>query len=178
MPDGSLAEPVPIDRDAEAADGGNDAGTVPIRDAGPDVSTTPIGTCEAPQNAGSVAGDTGNGTITVKGNCSEWVSFRATEDDNGTFGTGMKANIGLQPAGHDFDLYAFFDPARDAVQCSAPSGRSEHANNLPEEIELTWGEGTIANGSDDGRTIRILVQSTAEACPPGASWVLTIKGHQ
>ncbi len=175
-PDGSLALPEPREIDA-SVDAGADVEVVPIRDAGPDVNVTPIGTCEAPRDVGTVSGDTG-GTLNATGSCSEWISFRATENDDGTFGTGMKAKLTMTPKVHDFDLYAFFDPSRDVVACASPFARSEQGQLAVEVIPLSWGEGTIANGSDDSRTIRILVQSTAEACPAGASWSLTIGGNQ
>ena len=178
-PDGALAAPTPVDRsDAAGVDAGTDAGSLPIRDAGPDVNTTPIGTCETARAIGTVSGDTGGGSLGAKGSCSEWISFRATEDDNSAFGTGMKAKLTMTPTGHDFDLYAFFDPNRDVVACNAPFARSEQGQLAVETIPLTWGEGTVANGSDDGRTIRVLVQSTAEACPAGATWSLVVGGNQ
>lgn len=178
MPDGALALPEPREPSDAGGDAETDAGMLPIRDAGPDVNVTPIGTCEAARDVGTVSGDTGGGSLSATGTCSEWISFRATENDNGAFGTGMKAKITMTPKGHDFDIYAFFDPTRDVVACTSPFARSEQGQLAIETIPLSWGEGTIANGADDGRTIRVLVQSTAEACPADASWSLTIGGNQ
>lgn len=144
----------------------------------PDGATPPSNTCLTARAMGTMAGDTGNPTLSTTGKCSEWLSLRATEDSSSALGAGMKVTLTLTPTGHDFDLYAYFSPAKDVLSCSTPSFVAETRGTAPEVIALTWGEGTVANGSDDGRTITVAVQSAQGSCPPTSSWTLSADGNR
>ncbi len=176
---------IPIDpasvRDA-SCDGGcaSDAGSVvPARDGGTDAGPTspPANTCTTAREIGSLAGDAPSPPLSTQGTCAEYVSFRATEQSNGAIGTPMRVGLTLSPAGHDFDLYAFVDLARDQLACALPFARSETNGTSAESIALEWGEGSVANGSDDSRTVVVAVTSASGPCPPGASWTLTVTGN-
>lgn len=157
--------------DASAPDGG------PTKTVPPG-ATPPSNTCQTARDIGTLSGDTGAQTLTTTGTCSEWISLRATEDDSGPIGVPMKVKLTLQSQGHNFDLYVYFDAVRDVVSCDSPAAKSETLGTVDEVIPLTWGEGTVANGSDDSRTIRIAVQSGDGPCPPGSGWTLKAEGHR
>jgi hypothetical protein len=182
-PDGALPTEPASDRfDASACDGAAtcDAGppdSAPILPVA-DGAAPPSNTCEAPRDIGTVSGDTGSQTLTATGGCSEWLTLRATEDNSSALGAAMKVTLTLVSQGHDFDLYAYFNPAKDVISCTAPFARSETRGLADELINLTWGEGTVANGSDDSRTINVAVQSAAGPCPPTASWTLLVAGNR
>ncbi len=157
-----------------------DGGTsLPLRDAGPDADppAAPTNTCTTARDLGTVAGDAPSTPLVAEGTCAEYVRVRVTEQDNGALGRAMRVRVGLSPAGHDFDLYAFLDPGRDELACGSPHARAETNGNTAETISLSWGEGSIANGNDDSRTLVLAVASASGPCPPGATWNLTITGN-
>lgn len=143
----------------------------------PDASAEPKNSCTTARAVGSVSGDTGAGTVTALGTCSEWVSFRATEDNAGVLGAGMKVKLTLTMTGGDFDLYVYYDPVRDTLSCAAPSERSFRSGTTAEEVSLAWGEGTISNGSDDVRTIGVAIIKTNGPCG-GTTWSLLAEGNR
>lgn len=158
-----------------------DAGPTPVpeRDAGADAGVTalPSNTCTTARAIGTVAGDAPSPPVTTTGTCAEFVSVRATEQNNNALGTAMRLRITMSPAGHDFDLYAFLNPGQDQLACTSPYARSETNGVVPETIDLQWGEGSVANGSDDSRTVVLAVTSASGPCPPGSSWSLTVTGN-
>ncbi len=183
VPDGRLPiEPASERRDgAVLCDGAAcDAGAI---EAGPDpladASNQPTNTCETARAIGTMAGDKGAPSLTAQGTCSDWVSFRATEDDSSPLGVPMKTKLTLVPTGGDFDLFAYFDPVRDLPACARPFSSSYQTGTATENVSLTWGEGSVANGSDDGRTIDVLVLKAGGPCGPDAgSWKLTAEGNK
>ncbi|MDB4938268.1 MAG: hypothetical protein JWP87_5240 [Labilithrix sp.] len=185
QPDGTLPTDPPSDRvdasagsceggkgcDASAADS---ASVLPAADG----ATPPSNTCQTARAVGTLSGDTGSQTITAKGSCSEWISFRATEDSSSAIGAPMKVTLTLTSTGHDFDLYVYYTPSKDVVACSTPFAQSETRGTVDEIVPITWGEASVANGSDDGRTIGVAVQSAMGGCPPGSGWTLTADGNR
>lgn len=148
----------------------------PVRDA---QTADPPNTCETARAIGTIAGDVGSPSVTAQGSCSEWLSVRVTEDSSSALGVAMRAKLSLTPAGGDFDLYALFDPVRDVRACTAPYASSFAPGTAVETISLTWGEGSVANGSDDGRTIGIAVLKAGGVCGPDAgTWTLVVEGNQ
>ncbi|AKU99275.1 hypothetical protein AKJ09_05939 [Labilithrix luteola] len=179
-PDGAILQAAPTDRDAlrDAACGDdcNDAGEasapVPVGDG----SALPSNTCETAREIGSLAGDQPGAILKTQGTCSEWLRFRATEENSGALGAAMKIAVSLVPQGNDFDLYGYVDPNRDQLVCATPTARSETlGSSTNEAIILTWGEGTVANGADDSRNVGLLVYSPYGPCPASAGWSLTIQ---
>ena len=181
-PDGTLpTEPPSVREGGAACDGGAgcDASAADVVTILPsaDGAAPPSNTCQTARAFGTLAGDTGLPSISTSGKCSEWLSFRATEDSSSAIGATMKAKLLLTSTAHDFDLYVFFSPSKDEIACSTPFAMSEK-RGTSDEIPLTWGEGTVANGSDDGRTIIVGVQSAMGPCPAGAGWSLDVSGNQ
>jgi hypothetical protein len=125
-----------------------------------------------------VAGDEGSTPVTAQGTCAEFVRVRVVEANSNAVGAAMRLSVTLSPAGHDFDLYAFLDPARDQLACASPFARSETNGVSAESVGLRWGEGSVANGTDDGRTVVLAVTSASGPCPPGATWSLTATGNK
>ncbi len=179
LPEGTLpiapaSERIDAGRDG-SSDGSAEDEPVPLGDG----STAPLNTCETARDIGALSGDTGAATLTATGSCSEWLSFRATEDDSSALGAAMKVRLTLTPSGADFDLFAFIDVARDRVVCDAPTASATRSGTSTEEIQLTWGEGTIANGADDGRTVGVAVVRASGPCAPDAgSYTLLVEGNR
>jgi hypothetical protein len=185
VPRGDLAVDPASVREASAscdASSCEDAGRPPLpsRDAGAEagVPTPPTNTCETARDIGSVAGDEGSTPVTAQGTCAEFVRVRVVEANSNAVGAAMRLSVTLSPAGHDFDLYAFLDPARDQLACASPFARSETNGVSAESVGLRWGEGSVANGTDDGRTVVLAVTSASGPCPPGATWSLTATGNK
>lgn len=179
MPDGRLPLGVAAEAGSGEADAGDDAsdgspGQLPVDDAG----ALPENTCETARAVGVVSGDVGADAVTATGTCSEWVSVRVTEGDNGAFGAPMKVRLTLVPARGDFDMYAYVDPARDRLACEVPYGRSFEPGIAPEVISLSWGEGTFSNGGDDGRTVVVAILKTGSPCGTGEGWTFTAEGNR
>jgi hypothetical protein len=174
-PDGTLPAALPRDRpEAGPPDASADARPLP----GSDAATLPTNTCESARAFGSVSGDTGSTTATTTGSCAEWVSVRVTEDDGNALGAAMKAKLTLTPRGSDFDLYVFFEPNADEVACTFPYASGTTSGSTAEAVFLAWGEGTVANGKEDGRTLRAAVVKPGGACVPDAGWTLLVEGNR
>ena len=144
-----------------------------------DASSAPTNTCETAKDMGTLSGDTASPSLSAKGTCSEWLKLRATEDDNSVFGKQLKLAIKLTPpANQDLDLFAFFDPAKDVTSCAAPFATSQNPGaGVAESIALAWGEGAVANGADEGRTVNVLVLYASGSCSSGEQWSLTVDGN-
>ena len=186
-PDGTLPTEPASDR-FDAAGGtcdGGDAGTCDgsAADSAPvlpvaDGATPPSNTCQTARAIGTVSGDTGSTSVSASGACSEWLDVRATEDSSSALGAPMKVELTLTSKGHDFDMYVYLNTSKDVLACSSPFAMSETRGTIDEIVPLTWGEGTVANGSDDGRTIGVAIQSAQGPCPPGSGWTLTATGNR
>lgn len=184
-PKGTLPTAPPTERSLDAAttcadaacDAGSDAATIPVPTT--DGSTAPSNTCETARDIGTVSGDTLTPGLSAQGSCAEWLSFRATENDDGVFGEPMKLKVTLgSPPADDFNLYAFVNPDKDVVVCSGAFAASEQrGNGVSESVELTWGEGTLANGSDESRTVGLLVFHPNGPCTGGGTWRIAVDGH-
>lgn len=179
-PDGTLPAAIPRDRpeagpcDGSSCDAGTDARPLP----GSDAATLPSNTCMTARSIGTVSGDQGATTATGTGGCAEWVSVRVTEDDGNAIGKAMKAKLTLTPLGSDFDLYVFFEPNADELSCTFPYASSTTSGATPETVFLAWGEGTVANGKEDGRTLRAAIVKPGGACAPDAGWRLLVEGNR
>jgi hypothetical protein len=157
-----------------ASDAAVDAPRVEVREG----AAPPANTCETARDVGSLAADQGSASLDVNGKCSEWLSVRATEDNSGVFGAPMKLVATLTPNGHDFDLYGFVNADRDVRSCVTQAAESRTPGDFAvETIGLTWGEGTVANGSDDSRTVTLLVQAAPGPCGDGG-WRMKIEGSR
>jgi len=170
-----ITVPVPVQpKDAGPEDTGapEDAGPP---DSGP-VSTT---TCQAPRELGSLAGDNGAPVLSAQGDCNDWIRVRALETQSGAVGTQMKAKLVLtSPAGANFDMFVYVDIPVDKVECSTSTFNSQEPTGRDDSVSLAWGEGTVANGEDDSRTISINVRNKGASCDPALKWKLSVLGNQ
>lgn len=149
--------------------------SVPVGHPG---SAEPTNTCTTARDLGKLSGDTGSPRASATGTCSEWLRVRVIENDASPLGTAMKLRLTLTPQAHDFDLFAYLDRTTDTLSCATPIARSESNGLAVEVLELTWGEGTVANTADDSRTVSILVRSASGSCPTGTGWTLAADGNQ
>lgn len=131
---------------------------------GATMCSMPIDSCPAAQGLGSVSGDSGGASVNGGASASAWFSVRVTEDDNGVLGTKLKVKIVLtSPATANYDLFAYVDNGNDQLSCSNPSAQSTNASGQ-DSVDLKWGEGSVANGSDDSRTVSIEVRWISGSC--------------
>lgn len=165
--------------DTDAAtnvDAGTDGGTS-TPDGGTVTSCASPNTCLGATDLGSVSGDTGAGTKTAQGATSQWFKIRLTEDDNSVFGTklGVKADL-VSPAGMNFDLFIYRANDGSSQECSAVT-TSSTSTSTTDSASNTWGEGSISNGSDDGRTVTVEVRYVSGTCSPTSKWTLSVRGN-
>jgi len=166
--------------------GGSTGGTGGTGGSGTGGSGTGGTTCTSPnacssaQDLGSVSGDTGAGTVTQKGTGSKWFKVRVTEDDSSVIGTSLTLKVSLaMPGNADYDLYAYVHTGSDVSPCGMSPAKKADAGGTGanEQLKLDWGEGTIANGNDDSRTVVIEVRYKSGACDSTAQWQLIAAGN-
>jgi hypothetical protein len=134
-------------------------------------------TCPAATMLGNVSGDTGAQKLTAMGSKAAWFRVRVTEDDNSVGGTALSVSAVLtSPANVNFDVFVYLNAGSDVVECNTTVGTTTH-NGTVDKNRVVWGEGTIANGSDDGRNVSIEVRPITGACNPGQTWQLEITGN-
>jgi hypothetical protein len=125
---------------------------------------------------GSVSGDTGNAMVTANGYQAAWFRVRVTEDDSSVSGTPLRVTARLMsPAGTNYDLYLYVNTGSDVVECSSISGSGMSTQQL-DSVSLNWGEGTVANGADDSRTVSIEVRPVSGPCTMSQPYQLTVLG--
>jgi hypothetical protein len=135
-------------------------------------------TCQGAMMLGSVSGDTGNAKLMASGYKGAWYRVRVTEDDSDVFGLSLRVAAKLtSPAAPMFDVFVYVNTGSDVVECSTTTGTISTTGNT-KQVRAEWGEGTISNGSDDGRSVSIEVRPLATSgCAPSAMWQLEIEGN-
>jgi hypothetical protein len=167
--------------DASTADGGtSDGGGGDAGDGGGGgISCAVTNTCAGGRAIGTVSGDTGSATASGTGATSEWLTVRVTEDDSGIFGVKLRAKVTLtSPPGTNFDLYVYVNSGSDTRECTSVSAQSTQPAGTADTASLSWGEGSVSNGSDDGRTVSIEVRNVSGTCDPSATWSVQVQGNQ
>ncbi len=169
--------------DEDAGTGDLDGGTKDAAvDAAPDaapplVSCTSPNACLTGTDLGSVSGDKNADLKTFQGAGSMWLKVRVTEDDNGVLGTGLEAKFDLtSPTGTNYDLYVYRAGGGSGQECSSVTGSSTSTGGF-DTSSMSWGEGAISNGSDDGRTVSIEVRWVSGTCAPASKWTLNARGN-
>ncbi len=153
-------------------------GTPPPMDA-PAMSCATSATCQGAMDLGSISGDTGSGTVSASGFQSAWLRVRVTENDSSVIGNDLSVTATLTlPAGEQFDLFLYVNSGSDVVECTTPTGTETKMGNT-DQLRITWGEGSVANGSDDSRSVSIEVRpsSSTSTCSPSAKWQLVVQGN-
>jgi hypothetical protein len=146
-------------------------------DAPPQDLCTSTATCIAATDLGSVSGDTGSQVVMMSGFQAAWFKVRVTEDDNGI--PGIKLSVTAQltsPASANYDVFTYVNTGTDTVECTTPSGTPTNNGNVDSSREL-WGEGSIPNGVNDGRTVSIEVRPISGTCSASAPWQLVVTGN-
>jgi len=134
-------------------------------------------TCAGASNLGSVSGDTGNEMQSIQGSQSAWYRVRVTEDNSDIFGLTLRVAAKLSsPVGADFDVFVYVNTGSDTIECSTTTGTTTHSGNV-DIVKAEWGEGTISNGSDDGRWVSIEVRPVSGMCAAGQNWLLEVEGN-
>jgi hypothetical protein len=134
-------------------------------------------TCAAAMMLGSVSGDSGNQRLTATGFRAAWYRVRVTEDDSSIGGTKLRVAAKLtSPAAVDFDVFVYVNTGSDVIACTTPTGSTTTTGNT-DQVKVEWGEGTISNGSDDGRSVSIEVRPKSGQCMASYTWQLEVEGH-
>jgi hypothetical protein len=134
-------------------------------------------TCQAAMPLGTVSGDTGNMKLSAMGHQAAWFRVRVTEDDSEPFGLTLRVAAKLtSPASANYDVFVFLNEGADVVECALSAGSATSAGNV-DENRAEWGEGSVANGSNDGRDVSIEVRPISGACDASAPWQLEVEGN-
>ncbi len=135
-------------------------------------------TCQAAMMLGSVSGDSNNQKLTASGYQSAWYRVRVTEDNDAIGGLTLRVAAKLtSPASLMFDVLVYVNTGSDVIECATTTGTIS-SNGNTKQVRVEWGEGTIANGSDDGRNVSIEIRPLATSgCSPSEMWQLEIEGN-
>lgn len=133
-------------------------------------------TCASATPIGGVAGDEGSAALVVSGDTPTWMSFQVSENSSDVFGEEVSFTATLQsPATADFDLFVFRGPEGGSSGCGGSPGQSTNAG-ASDSVHMSWGEGAVANNTDDGAWVAVEVRAKNGTCDPGAEWTLTVQG--
>jgi hypothetical protein len=140
--------------------GAGDAGT------GCDGSTT----CDAPRTMGSVRGDIGNDSVTMRGSTSQWLSITVAEGSSSFPLVDLRFTATLtSPPGMDFNLFVYQSP------CGSGSyGQSTNGAGQTDTVSSGWAD---LLGSDESRVVMIEVRHVGGGTC-GASWTLAVDGNR
>jgi hypothetical protein len=136
-------------------------------------------TCATATTLPQITGDDGDGNTvaTASGYQAAWYSIRVSEQDSSILGYPMSTNTTLtSPSGVMFDLFVYVDTGNDDIDCSTPTG-TVTTSGATESSNIEWGEGSVANDSDDSRTVSIEIRpKSGDSCSSAATWSLQITG--
>jgi hypothetical protein len=167
-----------------APDAGRD-GTIGTNDGGPDAPTDAAlmscagpDACQAAMMLGTVSGDSGNLKLPASGYQGAWYRVRVTEDVGGAGGVSLRVAAKLtSPATPMFDVFVYVNTGSDVIECSTTTG-TVSTTGATKQVRAEWGEGGIANGSEDGRNVSIEVRPLASTgCSSAAMWQLEVEGN-
>ncbi|MBN1771023.1 MAG: hypothetical protein JXB32_07180 [Deltaproteobacteria bacterium] len=128
-----------------------------------------VGTCSGAVSMGSIAGDTGSGTLTRSLWGEMWYKFTLTEES--TSSVYMSARITLTvPSDVDYDLYAYCTGSG----CSGSYLSSRLGTGSTETIDIRWDDTPILN---DDRTVYVEVRFFSGGTPGCGEWTLTVNGN-
>lgn len=164
--------------DAGKPDAGKPApdGGVPGGGGGTPATCNAANTCAAAGDLGSVSGDTGADVVDARGTGSKWFSVRVTENNNGFGGVKLRLKASLVTApGTAYDLFVYL-PDGDTVECTTVT-RSATGASASKSTSVEFGEGGVANGSDDARTVTVEVRHASGTCAAGSEWKLVLDGN-
>ncbi len=138
---------------------------------------TNLETCPTSPVIGGVSGDESSRDIEFSGAAPIWVRFQVSENDNSLVGSGLSFTVTLtSPVGADFDLYVYRGPAGGSRSCGGVSQNSTN-DGAVDSVSMSWGEGGIPNGADDGAWVAVEVRAKDNMCAPPEQWMLLIEGN-
>ena len=135
-------------------------------------------TCQGAMMLGTVSGDSNNVKLTASGYKSAWYRVRVTEDNSSVGGLSLRVAAKLtSPAAPMFDVFVYLNAGSDQVECATTTG-TVSTSGMTKQVRAEWGEGTISNGSDDGRNVSIEVRPLSQSgCAAAATWQLEVEGN-
>ena len=135
-----------------------------------------VDTCQGASGIGLVSGDSGSDTVGASGSESTWIEFQVTENDDSLVGAQLSFTATLQsPAGADFDLYVYRSGAGGASGCNGTM-QSSMSVGSQDAVSMTWGEGLVPNGLDDGVWVAVEIRAKNDECS-AQQWVLEVEGN-
>lgn len=134
--------------------------------------------CQSAMMLGTVSGDSNNVKLTASGYRSAWYRVRVTEDNSSVGGLSLRVAAKLtSPAAPLFDVFVYVNAGSDQIECATTTG-TVSTSGMTKQVRAEWGEGTISNGSDDGRNVSIEVRPLSPSgCGSAATWQLEIEGN-
>lgn len=145
-------------------------------DGGPTGDCPNVDTCQGASGIGLVSGDSGSDTIGAGGSEPTWLEFQVTENDDSLVGAQLSFTVTLlSPAGADFDLYVYRSGAGGASGCNGTMQSSMSAGSQ-DAVSMTWGEGVVPNGLDDGVWVAVEIREKNDVCS-AQEWVLQVEGN-
>lgn len=147
-------------------------------DSAPLATCTSSDACASAMMLGTVSGDSGNVKLTASGYRSAWYRVRVTEDNSSVGGLALRVAAKLtSPTAPMFDVFVYVNAGSDQIECSTTTG-TVSTSGMTKQVRAEWGEGTISNGSDDGRNVSIEVRPLSQSgCAASAPWQLEIEGN-
>jgi len=143
----------------------------------PAATCTTSVTCATATMLQGIGGDEdGASSSSASGYQAAWYSIRLSETDSGPLADPMSIETTLtSPSGAMFDLLVYVDTGSDQLDCTTPTG-TVSTSGTSETSNIEWGEtGTLANGSDDSRTVSIQISPrSGDSCSPSETWSLSI----
>ncbi len=134
-------------------------------------------TCQAASALGAVSGDEASPNLAASGSEPTWLRFQVTEDDDSVSGSGMSFTATLiSPAGANFDLYVYRGVEGGPSGCNG-FGQQSVGAGPQDQVTMTWGEGGVANGVDDGVWVAVEIRAKNDMCAPPQEWMLTVAGN-
>lgn len=151
-------------------------GETTFGDDGPVGECPNVDTCNGASGLGLVSGDTGSQTLGTSGSEPTWVEFQVTENDDSLVGSQLSFTVTLlSPAGNDFDLYVYRSAAGGASGCNGMMQQSMSTGS-EDAVSMTWGEGVVPNGLDDGVWVAVEIREKNDVCA-AQEWVLEVEGN-
>lgn len=147
-------------------------------DAPPQATCTSGDTCQGAMMLGTVSGDSGNVKLTATGYKSAWYRVRVTEDNSSVGGLSLRVAAKLtSPSAPMFDVFVYVNAGSDQIECGTTTGTVSTSGST-KQVKAEWGEGTISNGSDDGRNVSIEIRPLSQSgCASTAMWSLEVEGN-
>jgi hypothetical protein len=146
-------------------------------DDGPVGNCPNLDTCVSASGIGLVSGDTGAQSIGASGSEPTWIEFQVTENDDSLVGAQLSFTVTLtSPASADFDLYVYRSAAGGSSGCNGMLQQSMSTGSQ-DAVSMTWGEGLVPNGLDDGVWVSVEIRAKDDACMPPDEWTLEVEGN-